>query len=267
MNHKVQTFLFNPVNRKFLSIFRILVGIALLIVFYERNLEPTLIYSIDFFDVEYFYKEIFTSSFYYLILASLLILFTIGWKCRITGLLLSFLLFPLIFMHTMHVSRQLILFALFCVSLYPSSFHLSLFKLNNSSQKVDDFPIWPIRLLQFQLSFLYLINAYSKTTYGYLNGEVLKVYSETLTNFLVDLSTGYLEIYSVLIPVSILAIGTVITEYFLAVGFWFKKIRNLTAVIGIIFHLSLMFVVKIEFLGFATLFFYLAFLIPFERKD
>ncbi|NIP30472.1 MAG: hypothetical protein GTO02_10895, partial [Candidatus Dadabacteria bacterium] len=244
---------------------RVLLGIAIFIIFYERELNP---YLIDLFDanyLEFFYNKVILSDVYYVVLGVLLFVFIAGFKCRLTGIVLSLMLFPLIFMETMHVSRQLILFSLFSVSLFPSASHINLFKLNN--EHIVSAPIWPIRLIQIHLSFLYLTNAISKTTIGYLSGDVLQYMSEILSNFLVDLSSGYLNIYNLSIPVFIFAIGTVVTEYFLAFGFWFRKTRKIAIVVGLLFHFSLKFVVKIAFLGFATVFLYLVFIIPFERNN
>jgi len=59
----------------------------------------------------------------------------------------------------------------------------------------------------------------------------------------------------------------VLIEYILAVGFWFKKSRVPTAILGIIFHLSLIWVINIGMLNWASIFLYPAFLLPFNRKN
>lgn len=266
MNSHINTFFFKPANPKTVSIFRVLVVSAVFLVFYERNLTTRITDFSHYADAGLLYNEIFLSDIYYLVSSIILLLCLLGIKVRLTGLVASVLLFPLIFMNTMHVSRQLILMALFCISLYPSSFHLKLYELGGEDKVKPYAPIWPVRLIQFQLSFLYFTNAYSKTTYGYLNGDVLKFFSGQLPNFLVDLSSGYLHIFFLSIPVFLLAGLTVITEYFLSIGFWFRKTKKAALFIGLIFHIGLIFIVKIAFLGFATLFLYLTFFMPFEKR-
>ena len=125
-------------------------------------------------------------------------------------------------------------------------------------------PIWPIRLIQIQLTLLYGVNAIAKTTYEYLSGDLLIEMSKTYRNFLVDFSDGYYHLLDIPIPVFVLAIASALIEYFLAIGFWFKKTRWFALVIGILFHLSLTQVVKIFMLDYVSMFLYLAFIIPFS---
>jgi len=88
-----------------------------------------------------------------------------------------------------------------------------------------------------------------------------------LPNFKVDLSNGFLDLGFITIPVAILGISTVVSEYYLAIGFWIKKLRIFTAIFGIAFHLILKQVVGIGFLDYVAVFLYLSFLLPWENFD
>jgi hypothetical protein len=127
--------------------------------------------------------------------------------------------------------------------------------------------MWPICLIQLQLSVVYGINALMKTTPAYLSGEVLIGMSQMLPNFLVDLSDSYLHVGPLAIPVALAAVASAATEYFLALGFWFPCLRVATAVVGVLFHLILKMIVRIGLLDWASMFLYLAFLLPFDRPS
>jgi 4-hydroxyphenylpyruvate dioxygenase len=95
--------------------------------------------------------------------------------------------------------------------------------------------------MQIQLSVLYGINALSKLTPEYLSGERLMELS-TQPNFLVDLSSGFLNLGPIAIPVAACAVGTVVVEGWLALGLWFRRTRWPTAALGLLFHAALKFV-------------------------
>jgi hypothetical protein len=127
-------------------------------------------------------------------------------------------------------------------------------------------PIWPIRLIQLQLSITYLVNAWAKTTPGYVSGGVLMALAE-LPNFRVDLSDGFLHLGAVALPVWWCAVGTVAVEYALGVLWWIPRLRAAAAALGVGFHLSLQLVIEIGWLDWACLFLYLAFLLPFDASS
>lgn len=126
--------------------------------------------------------------------------------------------------------------------------------------------MWPIRLIQFQLSVVYGVNAIAKTTPGYLSGEVLMGMSNALPNFLVDLSSGYAQLWFLRMPVSMAAVLSAATEYTLALGFWFRRTRPAAAVLGVGFHLMLKQIVRIHMLDWTSMFLYLAFFLPFHTR-
>lgn len=260
---RINDFLFAQVNPPYASIFRICLSLLIVIVFLSPHISGGNFLITDH-GYDSLYQSIFLTKAYLLISFVISILFGAGFYPRIFGFILAILLFPLIFILGYHVSRQILLFTLIAFSLVQSDIRLSIkkksFKLNSCSG-----PIWPIRLIQIQLSVLYGINAIAKTYPEYLSGKVLEGLSIIAPNFLVNLSDGYLHLGTLAIPVFLLAISSTLTEYILAIGFWFRRTRIPTAILGVTFHLVLMQIVAVGFLDWAAMFLYLAFLLPFEH--
>ena len=68
------------------------------------------------------------------------------------------------------------------------------------------------------------------------------------------------------IPLWAAATATVFTEYSLALGFWFRRLRVAVAVLGVGFHAALALVIQIGYLDLVSVFLYSAFLLPFDRS-
>ena len=260
----IDSFLFNPINPYYITVLRLVLSAAIAVVFWHRS---NLVYYLRTFpSLDSLYTEVFFTAPYSVIVYLFLIAFCIGYRPRITGLLLCVLLLPLVFVDSYRHSRQIILFSLLAFSLLPSTSQYNLLFYSKGKTLVNGAPYWPIRLIQFQLSFLYGVNAIAKTTPSYLSGDILQGMSIMLPDFILDLSSGMLELGPLVIPVFVLAVSSVLIEYILAIGFWFKKTRIPTAVLGIVFHISLIWVIKIGILDWASLFLYPAFLLPFDWK-
>ena len=206
-------------------------------------------------------KRLWHSAPYWLLTLAGLALFAAGWRPQVLGWLISVLLLPWFLAHG-RPSQQLLLFTLLAFSFLRSDARLSLWR---GRQSASVGPMWPIRLIQLQLSIVYGVNALMKTTPAYLSGDVLIGMSRMLPNFLVDLSDGYLHVGLLAIPVALAAAASALTEYFLALGFWFRRLRIAAAVVGVLFHVILMRIVRIGMLDWASMFLYLAFLLPFDR--
>ena len=125
--------------------------------------------------------------------------------------------------------------------------------------------MWPIRLVQVQLSLTYLVNAVAKTTPAYLSGDVLVALSQTQPGFLVDLADGVPLVGPFVVPAWLASAGTVAIEYALALLWWFPRMRIPAALLGVAFHLGLETVIEVGWLDWACVFLYLAFLLPFEE--
>jgi hypothetical protein len=203
-------------------------------------------------------------SVYWLVVLSACVLLVLGVAPRSVGLILVVLLLALQPHPGRRVSRQILIFVLLAFSFVASGNRLSLFRSNAAVSTAG--PMWPIRLIQAQLSLLYGIKALAKTTPEYLRGDVLVTLS-TLPNFHVDLTGGELRLGFLILPVAWAAIATVVMEYALAIGFWFRPLRWATAALGLAFHVVLTRIVSIGMLDTASVFLYLSFLLPLERQE
>jgi hypothetical protein len=259
----MERFLFAPVNPTHATVFRIALALGLPVLFWFNGLDlfPTK-HNIPW--LPELYKHVFTTKPYRLFTFGVLILFGVGWQPRATGWLLVVLLLPW-FLTYGRLSQQILLFTLLAFSFIRSDAQLSLYRGFHRNQPASAGPMWPIRLIQLQLSVTYGANALAKTTPEYLSGDVLEGMSRMLPNFLVDLSDGYLHAGPLIIPVALAAVASAVTEYYLAIGFWFRRLLVITAVVGVSFHLILKMIVKIGMFDWACMFLYLAFLLPFDR--
>ncbi|MFD2726666.1 HTTM domain-containing protein [Hyunsoonleella rubra] len=257
--NKVDSFLFLPANPKHIILFRTLLALMLCYVFAPRGLMP--IFPLSNFPELHAYLF---SNWYYCLMYLLLILFALGVKSQITSFILFLVLLPHVFLIRGHLSKQVILCVLMCFVFIKTP---PIWKAGqNSFQNSEISPMWPIRLIQIQLTLVYGINALAKTNFEYLSGEALVYMSMGYPNFHIDLSDGYLHLNSIKIPAYLMAVSSVLTEYFLAVGFWFKRTKWIAVVVGVLFHFSLTFILTIFMLDYVSIFLYLSFIIPFKLK-
>ena len=85
-------------------------------------------------------------------------------------------------------------------------------------------PWWPQLLMMTQLSICYFFAAFAKINPVYLPGDV---FTEWL----------WIEVPAAVLPV--LAVGSVVTEFFLAFGLWFRSTRYAAAAAGLALHVSI----------------------------
>lgn len=250
---------FLPANPRSIMAFRICLALMLAYMFAPRGLSP--IYPLTEFSS--FNHYIFSDS-YYILIYVLIALFALGVQSQILAAVLFLVLLPHDFLSDGRSSKQVILCVLLCFTFIKS---VPVWKLNNVAFQTSQLsPIWPIRLIQIQLSLLYGVNALAKTSYNYLSGNKLIEMSKTYDNFHVDLSDGFLHILDIALPAYLLALSSVCIEYFLAIGFWFKKTKWIAVGIGLVFHFCLTYAVSIFMLDYVSVFLYLTFIIPFRLE-
>jgi len=185
-----------------------------------------------------------------------------GWRPRRFAFFLFLMLLPMVFLSRGNQSRQVILFALFAFSFIRSGAVRLPWRAPEPFQRISAGPSWPLRLIQLQLTLLYGSNAIAKSTSSYLSGDILMAMSISISNFKVDMSNGFLELGPITIPVILAGAGSVLIEYFLALGFWLGRWKWVVAVVGVGFHLSLLCIMQIFKLDLAAIFLYLAFILP-----
>lgn len=248
LNH----FLFAPVDGQVVRWFRAALALMLAWTFWPRESELARELQGKPFLPE-LYEQIFLTSAYHLWIGVLLVLLALGRYTRGVGFLLLVCLLPLDFLTNSQQSRQVMLFTLLAFLCFP----------NDTTRPM---PMWPIRLMQIQLTLVYGINALVKTTPHFLSGEAFIGMAQSLPNFKIEFVNGAWQLGFLALPVGLLAIAAVLTEYSLALGFWLRRTRVITALLGVGFHLSLKFVIKIGMLDWVSMFLYLAFLLPFGKK-
>ncbi|BDS07672.1 hypothetical protein NT6N_27120 [Oceaniferula spumae] len=259
MKTTLQEFLFAPVNARALAWFRIALGLIIPWFFWSDGL----LFTTRAPDWLRHGPWDFLLEFpYWAFITCLSILLIWGWKTRAIATLLFITLLPLGYLNEGAQSRQVLLFTILAFSFLKSDAIRSPWKYNSPSAPLSVSPCWPIRLIQLQLTLLYGVNALKKSSPEYLSGDALMAMSAVLTNFKVDLTSGFLVIFGLSIPVIIPAIASTLSEYFIALGFWFMKRKWIVALFGIVFHLALTQIIQIFKLDLVSIFLYLAFLLP-----
>lgn len=257
-------FLFAPTDALSVAIFRIILAATLAINFWMAKETTPTIASGGW--MEPLYRSVFLTPTYHALCLSLIVLFAAGVRPRPLGLLLVAMLAPLDFLSVGRQSRQILLFELLAFSFLHSDRRLAV-RIGSSKDAAEPAgPMWPIRLIQIQLSIVYGVNALVKTTPAYLRGDVLIGLSRMLPNFRANLSDGYLHLGVVAIPVMLAACVSVAIEYVLAVGFWFPRLRWPSAALGVAYHVVLMSILQIYLLDWTSVAMYPVFLLPFERR-
>lgn len=212
------------------------------------------------------FEHVFLTQGYAMLALGLIALFGAGCRPRASGLLLVVMLAPLTSLSRGQQSRQVLLLALLAFSMLRSDAQWSLRTWLGGTPRASAGPMWPIRLMQAQLTIVYAINALAKSTPQYLGGDLLVGMSRMRPNFLVNLSDGYLHVGALAVPAAWAAIASVVVEAFLAFAFWFPRLRWPAAVIGVVFHLGLQQIVKIFMLDYASMFLYMPFLLSWRTR-
>jgi hypothetical protein len=256
--------LFASANPQAVAAFRLMLALALLLAFTPQSdlgadirQHPRLVEL---------YEQVFLTRWYWWGRLVPLGLLALGWWPRAMGVLLLGLLFPLDFLSGYRESRQVLLMALLAFCFVRSDAMWSVRSLRRPDVLADAGPIWPIRLIQIQLSLVYGVNALAKLTPQYLSGDVLQGFSKVLPNFVADVSYGTLHLGPLAIPVWLGAVASVAIELALAIGLWFPRLRWATAALGVTFHVGLKWIIRIGLLDYASMFLYLAFLLPFVPR-
>jgi hypothetical protein len=256
--------LFAPVVPTAAALFRILLAGMVVLVFWPiRWPLPEFVLSSP--TLRSLYEQVVLTGAYWTAVVGITVLFAIGVRPRLAGATLVAILLPLVPFEGRQPARQLLVTTLLAFSFLRSDAAMAL-RFSPGITPRSPGPSWPIRLIQLQLSVVYAANAISKTTPEYLSGQVLAMMLQELPNFLVRASEGHIALGAMSIPLDLAATAVVLTEYALATGFWFRRTRVATAVLGVAFHTALRYVIRIGFLDVVTVFLYSAFLLPFDRR-
>lgn len=263
---RLDRFLFSSSNPFKVAIYRIITGIFISILFFNKLNDQ--VDQIFYFEAEWIYnlyENFILTPIYFAFCWVFILAFTIGLFPKIANGMLVVLLAPLLLVNIGHFrSFYLIYFSVLCFFFLYHSEYFSFHKRTHFTQKIKYGPIWPIRLIQILLSVLYFTNAAAKTTIPYLSGDVLIGLSQ-YPNFSYEFTDGYIPFLGLEIPVAMGAITVVLIEYFLSIGFWFKRSLYLTAFIGLSFHILISFYIDIHMLHLASIYLYFSFLLQMDK--
>jgi len=157
----------------------------------------------------------------------------------------------------------LIIVLAFYLMLAPSGAALSVDRWLQARRQFWEFPrrsLWPLRLIQVQVSLLYFFAVWAKLRGETWNDGTAVSYAfriEDLERFPVP---GFVT--DSLLLVNLLTYGTLAVELALAILVWNGKLRPWVLLLGVALHLGIDYAVRVGFFSFAALAAYVAFLPP-----
>jgi uncharacterized membrane protein YphA (DoxX/SURF4 family) len=161
-------------------------------------------------------------------------------------------------------SGDLLIFVLaFYLMLAPSGAALSVDRWLKARSRFWEFPmraIWPLRLIQVQVSLLYFFAVWEKVRGETWNDGTAVSYAfrlEDLERFPVP---GFVT--DSLLLVNLLTYGTLAIELALAILVWNGKLRPWVLLLGVMLHLGIAYAVRVGFFSSAAVVGYIAFLPP-----
>jgi len=262
---RLDRFLFVPVDGSAAAWFRIAFAVVVPYMFWSGGLSapdgPR--------SIQRLYDDVFLRPGYWLLALAVSVILAFGWKSRVIGVTLAVVLLPLAFAPGATRSRQVILTALvaFCFLRSDVVRWPRFGRRRQGAPCHSAGPAWPIRLIQLQLTLLYGINAIAKASPAYLRGDVLEGMALALPNFKAEVRFGAIDLGLIAVPVMAAGIASAMAEAALSIGFWLGRWKWLAAFFGVAFHVSLRFIIDIYKLDAATVFLYLAFLLPLVRPS
>ncbi len=266
LRRRFDRFLFAPANA--VAVGGVRVGLALLLLrTFRSHAGWEFSGRLDYPIVRELYANVFLTDAYWWFYMGLLVLFGLGIGSRPIGFLLLPVLAPLALHLPSIAGRYLLLCVLLGFVWLRSDSRVSVAALWRSGAAPRAGPMWPIRLMQVQVSLIYAVNAFAKSSPDYLSGDVLMALSMSLPNFLVDASDGYVRVWGMTMPVWLAAPASTVAEWVLAFGLWFRRWRLAVAVFGVFFHVLLKFIVQIGGLDHLSILLYSLFFIPFDRPE
>jgi hypothetical protein len=161
-------------------------------------------------------------------------------------------------------SGDLLVFVLaFYLMLAPSGAALSVDRWLQAKSRWWEFPqrsLWPLRLIQVQVSLLYFFAVWEKLRGETWNDGTAVSYAfriEDLERFPVP---GFVT--DSLLLANLLTYGTLAVELSLAILVWNRKLRPWALLLGVGLHLGIAYAVRVGFFSVASLVAYIAFLPP-----
>ena len=270
-------FWFEPISSSSYALFRIAFG--LLVFFWTLSISPSLLafYSRDGILPEEPYIgpggwsifDTFDSDlvvvgvFFVLLLASLCL--TFGFKTRLAAFVVFFCLVSLMRRNPWILNsgdlfvRVLSFYMLFM----PAAVALSVDRWVRARGRFWDFPakpVWPLRLVQIQVSIVYLVAAWDKVQGTSWNDGTAVSYATRIA----DLERFPVPsfITDSLVISNLLTFGTLGIELALGILVWSRKLRPWVLLLGISLHLGIDYAIRVGFFSYVVFVAYIAFIPP-----
>lgn len=120
--------------------------------------------------------------------------------------------------------------------------------------------VWPLRLMQIQLSIIYLAGLWIKVQGTTWNNGTAVSYSMRISDLTRFPVPGFLT-HSMLIA-NLMTFGTLAIELSLAILVWNRRLRPWILLVGVFLHLGIDYSIRVGFFSLAMLTLYIAFLNP-----
>lgn len=160
--------------------------------------------------------------------------FGLGWHTRVAGSTLAGVIGYVLLLDRQLYSNHLYLMLLMVVLLTIADSGAAFSQDARRYGPRGTVPAWPVMLLKIQMSLVYGFAVLSKLSPVYLSGVVLAANMRL---------PGLQAVPPVLF--SLLAVASVMTEAFLAVALWSKRLRALAVVVGFGFHLTILLTMRL----------------------
>jgi len=118
-------------------------------------------------------------------------------------------------------------------------------------------PMWAQHLIAFQLAMIYLWGAYDKTSMAYLSGERFEHYL-----MLLYFGSDYPQWAGFASLCTFLAVSSVLLEYALAFGLFFRRLQPVLIPAGLMFHAIIYYTMPVGTFSLTMGLFYLAYIHP-----
>jgi hypothetical protein len=278
-----ERFWFTSVETSTLALFRIAVGIVVvgwtlalapsLYAFYSRDgilpTYPEYEGSLAWGLLEWFPSSAAVTLIYFaLLLASICLL--VGFATRIAAVIVFICMVS--FAHrnpwVLNSGDLLVQLLVFYVMLAPAGESLSVDRWLKPGRPFWEFPrrsIWPLRLVQIQISIVYIAAVWDKLRGATWNDGTAVSYAlriEDLDRFPVPAF-----VTDSLILANFLTFGTLAIEFALAVLVWNRVLRPWVLLLGVTLHLGIDYGVRVGFFSWAILVAYVAFIPPESARS
>lgn len=270
-------FWFEPMSSSTLALFRIAFGA--LVLLWTLSLSPSLF---AFFSQDgilprqpqfergawgvlgVFESDVAVAVVYFVLLLAAVSL-TFGFKTRLSAFLVFFCVVSLTRRNPwiLNSGDLLIRVLSFYMLFMPAAVALSVDRWLRERRRFWEFPtrpVWPLRLVQIQVSILYLTAVWDKTRGTTWNEGTAVSYAFRIGDLERLPIPPFVE--DSLVLANLLTFGTLAIELALGILVWNRKLRPWVLLLGVSLHLGIDYAVRVGFFSYAVLVAYIAFLPP-----